>query len=65
MKEEEDKKVVINGFQKEFRFLSNFWPCKVMLDGVIYNSTENAYQAAKTFDVDERIKINNMTPGIY
>lgn len=37
----------IKGFFGEYRFLSNFWPAKVFLDGEEYNSTENAYQAAK------------------
>lgn len=35
-------------FQGEYRWLSNFWPAGVMLDGVAYPSVENAYQAAKT-----------------
>lgn len=34
-------------FQGEFRWLSNFWPCKVALDGMWFPSIENAYQAAK------------------
>lgn len=42
--------VAINDFQGQFRFLSNFYPCKVVLDGIIYGSTESAYQAAKTMD---------------
>jgi ribA/ribD-fused uncharacterized protein len=37
----------IRGFFGEYRFLSNFWPAKVFLDGEEYNSVENAYQAAK------------------
>ena len=37
----------IKGFFGEYRFLSNFWPAKVFLDGEKYTSTENAYQAAK------------------
>jgi ribA/ribD-fused uncharacterized protein len=37
----------IRGFFGEFRFLSNFWPAKVFLDGEEYGSVENAYQAAK------------------
>lgn len=37
----------IKGFFGEYRFLSNFWPAKVFLDGDEYPSTENAYQAAK------------------
>lgn len=39
---------VINAFQDEHRWLSNFWPAKVVLDGVTYPSVEHAYQAAKT-----------------
>jgi ribA/ribD-fused uncharacterized protein len=38
----------ITRFDGEYEFLSNFYPCEVMLDGVKYPSTENAYQAAKT-----------------
>lgn len=37
----------IKGFFGEYRFLSNFWPAKVFLDGEEYSCTENAYQAAK------------------
>jgi ribA/ribD-fused uncharacterized protein len=38
---------MVFGFFGPFRPLSNFWPAKVMYDGVIYPSSENAYQAAK------------------
>ncbi len=37
----------IKGFFDNCRFLSNFGPAKVFLDGEEYNSVENAYQAAK------------------
>lgn len=37
-------------FQGEYRFLSNFWPCQVRLDGDWYPSVEHAYVAAKTRD---------------
>lgn len=37
----------IKGFFGDYRFLSNFWPAKVFLDGVEYKSVELAYQAAK------------------
>lgn len=37
----------IKGFFGEFRFLSNFWPADVELDGDKYENTEVAYQAAK------------------
>lgn len=55
---------MINEFQKEYRFLSNFWPINVVLDGEIYPSVEHAYQAAKTLDLKWRNKICNCnTPG--
>ena len=37
----------IKGFFGDYRFLSNFWPAKVILDGITYSSTELAYQASK------------------
>ncbi len=37
----------IKGFFGPYRFLSNFWPARVVLDGIVYPSVENAYQAAK------------------
>lgn len=46
----EDK---IREFQGEYRWLSNFWPAEVHLEGVAYPSVENAYQAAK-FPAAER-----------
>ena len=44
----------IERFAGQYRFLSNFYPCNVILDGVSYPSTVNAYQAAKTLDLHER-----------
>jgi ribA/ribD-fused uncharacterized protein len=37
----------IKGFFGDFRFLSNFWPAKVFLDGEEYSCSEIAYQASK------------------
>lgn len=37
----------VKGFFGEYRFLSNFWPAKIILDDVEYKSIELAYQAAK------------------
>jgi ribA/ribD-fused uncharacterized protein len=51
-------------FQGEFRFLSNFWPAQVTLDGVTYPTVEHAYQAAKTLDHGLRRRISVAeTPG--
>ena len=38
---------VIDSFDKEFEFLSNFFPCPIIYNGYIYSSTEAAYQSAK------------------
>jgi ribA/ribD-fused uncharacterized protein len=45
---------MINKFDGENRWLSNFHPAKVALDGIVYPSVENAYQAAKTLIPSER-----------
>lgn len=52
------------GFRGVYRFLSNFWPVEVVLDGVTYASTEHAYQAAKTLDPAMRAKFATLeTPS--
>lgn len=56
-------KILIDGFQGEYRFLSNFWPAIVHLEGVKYESVENAYQAAKTIIPMERDKFRGLKPG--
>jgi len=38
----------IEQFQAQFRWLSNFWFCDVMFEGIKYPTVEHAYQAAKT-----------------
>lgn len=47
----------INSFSGVFHFLSNFSDAEVWLDGMSYRNTEAAYQAAKTFDIRHRRKI--------
>lgn len=51
-------------FKGAYRFLSNFWQCDVEYDGVTYPSAEHAYQAAKTKDIRERLRIKALDkPG--
>lgn len=45
---------MINSYTKIYRFLTNYWPCKVMLDGVEYPAVEHAFHAAKTTDPEDR-----------
>lgn len=55
---------MIDSFTGQYRFLSNFEPSNVELDGRLYRTVEHAYQAAKTLDDAERVKIQRMeTPG--
>lgn len=53
----------IDSFQGAYRFLSNFWPAKVVLDGIEYDSVEHAYVASKTLNEIARKDIAGMTPG--
>ncbi len=48
---------VINSFQGEYFFLSNFFYSPFEYDGEIYSTVEHAFQAAKTFDSEQRQSI--------
>lgn len=41
---------LIDKFDGEFHFLSNFYRCSVIYEGIEYKSSEHAYMAAKTDD---------------
>lgn len=53
----------IKGFKDEYRWLSNFWPCKINYEGITYPSVEHAYVAAKTNDLNSRLKLLTLTAG--
>ncbi len=48
------------GFAGPTRFLSNFWFASVDFDGLVYPTTEHAYQAAKTLSATERNSIRSL-----
>ena len=52
----------IDSFSGEYEFLSNFYPCKIVYDGLEYASAEAAFQAAK-FPPTERQYFTTMKPG--
>jgi len=52
--------VAISKFDGPFRWLSNFHPAPVVYEGMLFPSVENAYQAAKTTDWEERERIRKM-----
>jgi len=58
---------MIDRFDGENRFLSNFFvlPRPITHDGIIYPTTEHAFQAAKTLDFRKRFEISKLaTPGM-
>lgn len=52
----------ITSFSGSFRFLSNFYPCKVVYEGIEYPSSEHAYVAAKTDNQLQKLAISEI-PG--
>jgi ribA/ribD-fused uncharacterized protein len=55
----------IKQFQDEYRFLSNFYMAEVEYEGLVYPSSEHAYQAAKQFDQEFREEVRQLkTPGL-
>jgi ribA/ribD-fused uncharacterized protein len=53
----------IKGFFGEYRFLSNFELGDVIYEGIKYPSSENAYQAAKSPDLEIRNQFVNISPN--
>ena len=54
----------ITSFSGEYYFLSNFFPCMISYDRIVYPSTEHAFQAAKTHDNREKLEISEQSsPG--
>lgn len=51
----------VKGFFADYRFLSNFHVADVWYEGILYPSTEHAYQAAKTLDENVRKEFLELT----
>lgn len=55
----------IESFKGKYSFLSNFHPSKVKFEGLIYPTSEHAFQAAKTLNMDIRKRFCSYdSPGI-
>lgn len=54
---------MINRFDDAYAFLSNFYSAPVTFEGTTFPTVEHAFQAAKTLDKTERLKVLTMTPG--
>lgn len=54
-----EREKMIGKFSGEYRWLSNFEKCSVVLDNVIYPSIEHAYQSAKNDSPKWKFKCKN------
>lgn len=48
---------IIDSFRRPYSFLSNFSKAPITVDGITYLTVEHAFQAAKTYDVNVKMKI--------
>jgi N-glycosidase YbiA len=54
----------IDNFTGEYRFLSNFYPSQIRYEGITFAAVEHAFQAAKTHERSERLRIaSSRSPG--
>lgn len=53
----------INSFSGQYRFLSNFWTAPTTVIGIEYMSSEAAYQACKTTDLEVRQQFTKLGPN--
>lgn len=60
----ENDKDNIRGFFEDYRWLSNFHECEIHHNGLVFGSTEAAYQAAKTLDPEVRKLFQDMKPSM-
>ncbi|HMQ46994.1 MAG TPA: NADAR family protein [Saprospiraceae bacterium] len=56
---------MIRRFDKDYKWLSNFAPCTIVLHGITYPSVEHAYMSAKSNDVRWYLKCadDSIKPG--
>lgn len=47
---------MITSFRGKYAFLSNFYSCSITYNGLAFGSTEAAFQAQKTLNLEERAK---------
>lgn len=58
----ESAPAVIDDFAGAHFWLSNFFPSPVEMDGALYITVENAFQAAKTLDAEARRALESCGP---
>lgn len=51
---------MINSFKDEYSFLSNYYPCEIRFNGIVYDSAEAAYQAQKCKNPKDRLQFKGL-----
>lgn len=54
---------LIDSFRGKYHFLSNFYSCPIVVEGVPYLNAEATFQAFKLSNVSERHIFSNLTPS--
>ena len=54
---------MINIFDDEYAFLSNFYECPITYNGLTYLNSEAAFHAQKTLDNNQRKQFTTLTPS--
>lgn len=54
---------MITSFRDDYKFLSNFYPCKITIAGYTFPSVENAYQAMKCANPNDYSQFVNIGPA--
>lgn len=54
--------MIIDKFEGEFEFLSNFYPASVSMDGMTFQNSEAAYQAQKCLNTMDKFQFCNLSP---
>lgn len=52
----------IKGFNGEYQFLSNFYPCKIVFNGLTFTSVEAAFQSAKCQEPEQQKEFQDLSP---
>ena len=53
---------VISSFKGKYKFLSNFYPCDVEFNNIVYPCVENAFQAQKTTNRIKQMSFIHVSP---
>ena len=57
----ETPREAIDYFREEYEFLSNFYPTKIVFDGITYFNSEAAYQAQKCLHAEDRMRFARLS----